>query len=214
MAFSIESLESRRLLSATLLQAAGVEQAVLALGKEANQARIDVAASVKTGTADVKALKADLQRLKNVPGNAALLKEFSKQEQAGEAQFKKDATAVATSISKETKQSIAAGIKFILNPTSAKASASLAAGLVALQKLTTSGPVQKLVADVNSYQALLTTDLNSISTTDAGDAKTVAGTRTAKNDLATSSATLQADVKALEADLSTLIDAVEAVQTA
>jgi len=208
----IESLESRRLLSGTVLPA-GVEQAVLSLGKDANQARIDVAASAKTGAADAKALKADLQRLKKVPGNAALLKEFSKQEQTGYALFKKDAKAVASSISKQTKQDIAGGINFILHATSAKATAALAADLIALQKLTTSGPVQKLVADVNSYKAILTTDLGSISSTDSSDAKTVADATTAKNDLATDSATLQADVTALEADLSTLIDAVEAVQT-
>jgi hypothetical protein len=208
MSSLIESLESRRLLSGTVTLA-DVENAALALGKEANQARIDVAASAKTGAADVKALKADLQRLKKVAGNAALLKEFTKQEQAAAAQFKKDATALATSISKQTKQSIAAGINFILHPTSAKASASLAADLLALQKLTTSGPVEKLIGDVNSDQALVTTDLNSILTTDASDAKTVADATTAKNDLAASSATLQADVNALESDLSTLVDDVE-----
>lgn len=210
MSSFIESLETRTLLSTTVL-AVGVEQAVSALGKEANQARIDVAASAKTGGADAKALKADLQRLKKVPGNAALLKQFSKQEQAGAAQFKKDATTLANSVSKQTKQDIAAGINFILHP-SAKATATLAADLTALQNLTTSGPAQKLVTDVEGYQAELTADLNSISTTDASDAKTVADATTAEMDLATSSTTLQADVSALEGDLSTLIAAVEAVQ--
>jgi hypothetical protein len=214
MSLLIESLESRKLLSGTVLQAAGVEQAVMALVKEASQARLDAAATAKSGAADVKALKADLQRLKKVPGNAALLRRFSKQEQAAQALFKKDAAAVVSSVSKQTRQSIAAGVNFILHPTSVKASAALAADLIALQKLTTSGPVQKLVGDVNSYQALIDADLNSILNTDAGDAKTVADTTAARNDLAASSATLQADVSALKADLSTLISAVEAVKTA
>ena len=214
MTILIESLESRTLLSATVLQAVSVEQAVTALGKEANQARIDVAAATRTGAVNVRALKADLQRLKHVPGNAALLKRFSKQEQAAYNEFKKDAAAVATSVSKDTKHAIADGINFILQPGNVKVTAKLAADLTALQKLTTSGQAQKLGADVNSSVAVVTGDLNSISAVNSGDAKTVDDAATAKTGLAIASGTLQADASALEGDLTTLIEAVEAVQTA
>jgi len=110
MSSLIEWLESRRLFSATVVQVVSVEQAAMALVKEASQARIDAAASAKTGAADDKALRADLKRLKSVKGNAALLKEFSTREQGAEGEFKKDVTALSNSITKQTKQDVSAGI--------------------------------------------------------------------------------------------------------
>lgn len=214
----VDPLESRRLLSSTLLGdiAGTVLQYLTAptrativadetkLVADARSIRGDVQHFGSLLRNDAKSIQGELRALPDNATNRTLVGTLRTDVQHAIGTLGKDAANLVRVGSADARKALADGIVVFFNPNNSTARSRLAADITRLQT-ETAGPLAITLNDAATFQGRLSTDLTAVANANSTNAALQTRVQAANHDTASALTTAQNDVHTVQADVTTLL---------
>lgn len=197
----VESMESRRLLSASGLAIVGDE---VQLVSDARSIRSDVQHFGRSLKNDEKVIQSDLRGLPDNATNRGLVGTLRTDVRNGIGKLQRDVANLIRVGSSDARRALADGIALFFNPNNSGAQSRLANDIVRLQNETAT-PIATVLSDATSFQTKVAQDLTAISSANPTNAALGTHANTANTDTASALAAAQNDVHKVQTDVATLL---------